>query len=339
QMAAAGLPPVAFHASPEQMLDAHQLDAVMIGTRCSLHTELACRVMAHSPGLPLLVEKPVSTTMPDLLRLKAAYEASPRPVYVSFPLRMTPHVQLVKQIIDSGALGTIEHVQAVNNVTYGRTYFQTWFRDEEETGGLFLQKATHDIDYINYLLGLRPTHVCAMTPKQVFRGDKPAGLYCYACDERETCLESDVNAPMAAHHKAKMCCFAVDTGNEDSGSAIIRYESGMHVAFTQNFFVKGKLHARGARLMGYKGTVEFDFYTNRVTVHHHHSGKIEVHEIKPVRHHFGGDDLLIPNLLDTFAGRAQPECPLDAGLMSALICLKAKESAATDTLQKLEWKE
>ena len=26
-----------------------------------------------------------------------------------------------------------------------------WYKDETETGGLFLQKATHDLDYINYL--------------------------------------------------------------------------------------------------------------------------------------------------------------------------------------------
>ena len=56
----------------------------------------------------------------------------------------------------------MEHVQAWNNVPYGWCYYQSWYRDENETQGLFLQKATHDFDYINYLVEKRPVMVCAM---------------------------------------------------------------------------------------------------------------------------------------------------------------------------------
>ena len=48
-----------------------------------------------------------------------------------------------------------------------------------------------------------------------------------------------------------MCCYAVDTGNEDSGSALIRYETGMHVSYSR-IFARHKAGARGARLFGYK---------------------------------------------------------------------------------------
>jgi predicted dehydrogenase len=297
---------------------------------------MACRVFSSSTGIPLFLEKPVATNMEDLWRLKRAYElaGSDTKVIVSFPLRMTPIVELVKEIIDSGKIGTVEHVQAVNNVPYGIAYFQGWYRDENEAGGLFLQKSTHDFDYINYLLGGRPIEVCAMSSKQVFKGDKPERLKCSDCEERETCLESDLNSP---RKWIKHCCFAVDTGNEDSGSALIRYESGMHVSYSQNFFCRKETFARGARLFGYKGTLEFDFYTNIVKVVMHHTPEVETHEVKPEGHHFGGDPILAQNLLGMMSGKEKSLSTLESGLLSALMCIKARESAQTRTFQEITW--
>lgn len=47
---------------------------------------------------------------------------------VSFPLRVTPLVKLAKEIVQSGKLGSIKHVQAVNNVPYGGVYYHSWYR-------------------------------------------------------------------------------------------------------------------------------------------------------------------------------------------------------------------
>ncbi|MDI4649549.1 Gfo/Idh/MocA family protein [Cohnella hashimotonis] len=332
---------IRFYADADEMLDHGPYDGVCIGTRCSLHTEMAVKVLAK--GWPLYVEKPISTTMADLIRLRDAYERSARPpVVVSFPLRVTPHVQLVKSIIDSGKIGTVEHVQAVNNVAYGGVYFHYWYRDERETQGLFLQKATHDLDYISYVLGANPRQVCAMTSKRIFTGSKPAGLMCKDCEDQDTCQESPQNLRKAGEVPiGDYCCFAVDTGNEDSGSVIIQYESGMHVNYSQNFFVRKKAGARGARFMGYKGTVEFDWHSSDVKVYMHHTPVVETHSIDLAAFsggHGGGDDVLIGNFIDIMKGRtAVSISPIEAGLLSALTCLKAKASAETGTFQAVSW--
>jgi predicted dehydrogenase len=280
--------------------------------------------------------------MDDLVRLRDAYRMSSSPVVVSFPLRVTPHVQLVKEIIDSGKIGTVEHVQAVNYVTYGGVYFHYWYRDEQETQGLFLQKATHDLDYIHYVLGTKPERVCAMTSKTIFTGTKPAGLMCKNCEEQENCPESPQNLRKAGEVPiGDYCCFAEDTGNEDSGSVIVQYESGMHVNYSQNFFVRKKAGARGARFMGYKGTVEFDWHSSDVKVYMHHSPIVETHSIDFSAFsggHGGGDDALIANFIDIMKGGTKDSVsPLDAGLLSTLTCLKAKESALTGTFQGINW--
>jgi len=330
---------IAFYTSADEMLDSEKLDGVMIGTRCSLHTSMAIKVLSRN--LPLFLEKPVATNMEDLLKLKAAGAASKSPVVVSFPLRVTPLVKLAKEIIGSGKLGSIEHVQAVNNVPYGGVYFHSWYRDENETGGLFLQKATHDFDYINYLLGIKPVSVCAMTSKQIFRGDKPAGLYCKDCDEKLTCPEGPFVMKYVKNDVAngEQCSFAVDTGNEDSGSALIRYETGMHVAYSQNFFARKKAASRGARFLGYNGTLEFDWYKDELKVFMHNTSRVESYTFDSAKmSHGGGDNVLALNFIRIMQGREESVAPLDAGLLSALMCLKARESALTDTFQKIEWK-
>ncbi|MBP1992409.1 Gfo/Idh/MocA family protein [Paenibacillus eucommiae] len=327
----------ACYESPEEMLANERLDGVLIGTRCSLHTEMALKVLPTK--LPLFLEKPVATHYEDLLRLKRGFESYPSPVLVSFPLRASPLVSLVKEVLESGKIGTIEHVQAVNNVPYGGVYFHYWYRDERETGGLFLQKATHDFDYLNHLIGQRPVSVCAMVSKQIFKGDRPAGLKCADCEDNGSCPESTVSMtnrklmPSEWEH----CCFSEDTGNEDSGSAIIKYESGMHMSYSQNFFARRKAGSRGARLLGYKGTLEFDFYTNEVKVFMHHQPRVETYTIDPGEAHFGGDAVLAQNFIGMMKGIDQSASTLESGLTSALMCLRARESAQTHMFQDIAW--
>ncbi len=344
QMESAGkdVSKVAFYTDADEMMDKTQLDGVLIGTRCSLHAQMAIKVLQRN--LPLFLEKPIATNMADLLALKAAAEKTSSDVVVSFPLRVTPLVQLAKEIIDSGKIGTVEHVQAWNNVSYGACYYQTWYRDENETQGLFLQKATHDFDYINYLLGTRPKWVSAMTAKRVYTGDHPAGLKCDECDEQDTCLESPFHIFFTKLESPRvqpsglMCGFAVDTGNEDSGSALIQYESGMHVCYSQNFFARKTAGARGARLFGYKGTLEFDWYTDELKVHMHHQPRTETTKMNTAgSSHGGGDTVLADSFIRIIRGESKSVAPLEAGLLSALMCLKAKESAETKTFQEIAY--
>lgn len=278
--------------------------------------------------------------MEYLSLLNAAFHQHPSKVVVSFPLRVTLHTNLVKEIIESGKIGTVEHVQTVNKVSYGSVYFHHWYRNEDAIKGLFLQKATYDFDYINHMVGIKPVRVSAMTSKQIFKGNKPANLQCKDCDEQETCPESLQNLRRASEDShGAYCSFAVDTGNEDSGSALIEYETGMHLSYSQNFFVRKKANSRGARIMGYKGTVEFDWATGDVRVFMHHTPRVETYQFDPIATadgHSGGVDTLIENFIDMMKGKDVPSiAPLDAGIMSVLMCLKARESAQTGTFQQI----
>ena len=319
-----------FYTDAEEMLKNEKLDGVCIGTRCSTHTKYALLVAKYN--LPMTLEKPVCTTDEDLMRLEEIADAMNDKTVVSFPLRVSAVIKTVKEIIDSGKLGTIEHVQAYNNVPYGRGYYHKWYRDENETGGLFLQKSTHDFDYINYLLGDRkPVRICAMESKQIFKGNKPAGMLCENCDEAKTCPESPENVKKLGdgYEMGKFCCFAEDTGNHDSASVIVEYDSGMHVVYSQNFVVRTNAAGkRGARLIGYKGSLEFDWMTSKIIVHRHLENVTEEYTIGGVESsHFGGDDELVENFFRIIDGTDVSHATLKQGILSAKMCLMARKSA------------
>lgn len=300
----------------------------MVGTRCNTHTMYAVEVLQR--GIPLFLEKPVSTTMEELRALATCGRETGTPAVVSFPLRTSSVAQKAKAIIDSGEIGEVQHVQVYNNVPYGGCYYHSWYRDESVTGGLLLQKATHDLDYIQHILGRQPVEICAMESKQIYKGDKPAQLRCPECPEEKTCPESEwyMTTYKADHAHGDLCCFSTATGNHDSASVLIRYDSGMHVCYSQNFFARKNAQLRGARFLGYKGTLEFDWYTGKLHLHKHDEPVDACYTFDPTASsHFGGDRQLMLNFCGVMAGTEKSQSPLEDGIQSALLCLKAAESA------------
>ncbi len=323
-----GLEGVHYYTDPDEMLTKEKLDGVLIGTRCNLHTPIALQIAKY--GLPIFLEKPVAITNEQLDALSSLLPMNDK-IVVSFPLRYVPLVTYMRSLVESGALGTLSQVQAYNNVPYGNGYYHNWYRDDSITGGLFLQKATHDLDYILYMLGdLRPTCICAMASKQVFRGNHKAGLTCANCPDTATCPESPQNLAKKGTTKIRepfMCCFAEDTGNQDSGSILMAMENGLHVTYTQNFVAKYEAGKRGARIIGYDATVEFDFYKNQVVLFPHNASKIETHVFKDSGAHFGGDAVLVDNFIAVMEGTDVSHATLAEGIMSAKLCLAARTSA------------
>ena len=320
-----------YYETAEEMLACETLDGVFIGTRCDLHTHYAQLVLEKD--LPLFLEKPVCINDDQYAQLLAASHGKSDRVMVSFPLRMTCVVQQMKQLADSGALGEIVMVQAINNVPYGSVYYHSWYRNPSLTGGLFLQKSTHDIDYITYILGKRPTKVMAQTAKRHFKGDKPADLHCPDCAEYRTCPESSyvVKHVDKEEPTGDFCCFATDTGNEDVASAIFTCDDDTIISYNQTFLVKHEAGRRGARFIGTKASAEFDFYTATLRVDYYAGTHTAVHQFTyPEGMHFGGDEQLALGYIDILEGKPS-RASLKDGLASAAACLAAKKSAAADT--------
>jgi predicted dehydrogenase len=324
---------VVFYPNLDRMVRNAKLDALAIGTRCNLHAPLAAKAAAYD--LPLYLEKPVAVSMRQATTLERAFESSRCEVVVSFPLRVSPLCSLAKKHLTTGAVGAPVHIEAANYVPYGRVYWEELYRDYEITRGLFLQKATHDFDYMSYLMNSPITRVSAMATRgQIFGGDKPAGLVCSQCVEQDTCLESPQNRRRrgAGRDHDHHCLFSVDCGdgdrlNEDCSSALVEFASGAHGTYTQVFFALREAASRGASISGYDGKISFDWYTNELRYIRHHDPYSATEQAGAGASHFGGDLELAYDFIDLVHGKGPSSTPIEAGIQSVYACLAAKESA------------
>lgn len=319
---------VLFFDNVHDMLANKRWHGIFIGTNCESHAYYAKLVLSYKT--PLFIEKPVAISLEQVNELEKAYKKYQSNTLVSFPLRFSLIVQEVKQLLDKGAIGEIVQIQAVNNVSYGRVYYKSWYRNEELTGGLFLQKATHDVDYINYLMGSQPVEVCAMESKVFFKGKKPAALRCEECGEQRYCSESPHTIKYDYEEEAlgDYCSFAVDTGNHDNASLIIRYSDGRQAVYTQNFVVRKAAGKRGATIIGYDGTLEFDFVKDCIKVYSHKTSRIETIQLDTKElAHFGGDKRLCDEFVAMMQGKNIEKGNLEDGILSVKTCLLARQSA------------
>jgi predicted dehydrogenase len=312
-------------------------DGLMIGTRCNLHTPLA--IQAFEYGLPIFLEKPVAINMAQALALEEADARHACPTIVSFPLRTSPLCELAADFLRRGAVGRPEHLMATNYVPYGTVYFDAPYRNFAITQGLFIQKATHDFDYLCYLMDEPIVRIAAMTTRgHTFGGTKPAGLRCAACDEARTCLESPANRKRnrsGGTLNDHPCTFGSEIGapetgmNEDSSSALMEFASGAHGVYTQVVYTRRDAGQRGATISGYHGTLSFDWYANELRLVRHHQPFTETVAPDKGMSHFGGDLELARDFIAMIRHGEPPRATLRDGLRSIYICLAAKESAET----------
>ena len=202
---------------------------------------------------------------------------------------------------------------------------------------MFLQKATHDLDYVSYVTGLSPLCVCAMKSKKIFGGKRPAGLRCKDCPEHESCPEfSFVEGCKNDIEVYDYCSFSEDVGIEDCGSIILEYETGVQGVYSQSFVTRHGAKKRGARFIGYKGTVEFDFYTGKITVYDHMNDTSETINVENGGSHFGGDKFLVNSFIEVMKHGTPSASPLSGGIISAETCLAARKSSEEHVFVKIE---
>lgn len=325
-----------FFADPEAMIHEVKPDALMIGTRCNLHAPLAVAVAKHR--IPTFLEKPVAISMEQAIELERAYAELPNQVLVSFPLRYTSLHQRAKELISGGALGEVIHVTGLNYVPYGTVYYERGYRDFEVTRGLFLQKATHDFDYLMDLEGSPIVSISANWSRgRVFGGDKSPELHCAQCPEAEVCRESPRNRRRNGSGgvlEDHLCVFSSACGNdadgmnEEASNAIFRFADGAIGAYTQVVFTRRE-GIRGPIITGTEGRLSFDWYKG--VLHHveHHAPFTSDTTVSGGAAHFGGDIELAKNFFDMVRYGHAPQTPLADGLRSVYTCLAAVEAAAS----------
>ena len=136
--------------SLDEALDRPDVSAAVICTPAATHHDVAARCL--QAGLPVLVEKPLTTTAHDADDLIALAAESDLTLMVGHTFLFNTGVRKVKELVSSGHAGDIYYLYA-QRTSLGPV--------REDVNALW-DLAPHDISIFNYILGLEPEWVTAV---------------------------------------------------------------------------------------------------------------------------------------------------------------------------------
>jgi UDP-N-acetyl-2-amino-2-deoxyglucuronate dehydrogenase len=140
--------------SLEDMLDSGLIDAVSIITPSGLHLDPALR--AAEAGVPVLVEKPLYTTVEGIDRMIEAARKNNVKLGCTFQARFRDVPQRVKRLIEAGALGHIYSGCAYHKAYRTQEYYDSagWRGTMEiDGGGCLMNQGSHTVDLLLWNMG------------------------------------------------------------------------------------------------------------------------------------------------------------------------------------------
>ena len=153
-------------------------DVLLIATQDDSHFEF-CRA-ALGLGYDILLEKPISTRVEQVLEIERLARAAQRRVMVCFVLRFAAFYRKVREIIQSGALGELVSIQASEGVMpwhQAHSFVRGHWSVVERSSPMILSKRCHDTDIVHWLAGRPCRRVASFGSLEVFRPDRaPTGV-------------------------------------------------------------------------------------------------------------------------------------------------------------------
>lgn len=151
----------------------NRIDRVIVTTPDYTHADYI--VESLEAGADVVVEKPLTIDAEGCRRICDAIERTGRDVVVTFNYRYSPRNSALKEIIQSGAIGTVTSIDFswMLDTVHGADYFRRWHRRKENSGGLLIHKASHHFDLVNWWIDDVPERVYASGGLR-FYGDRNA---------------------------------------------------------------------------------------------------------------------------------------------------------------------
>jgi predicted dehydrogenase len=346
----------------DAMLDAAKPHTLVVCTRDDTHADII--VHALERGLDVVTEKPMATTAEACRRIIEAEKRTGQHVDVAFNYRFAPTSRKVRELLASGRIGALTSCDFhwYLDTSHGADYFRRWHAFRRHSGSLFVHKATHHFDLLNWWIDADPVRIFAQGSLRKYGSNGPfRGTRCKGCAHAGECeFYFDMSAKEwldtlyegaseEDHYFRDACVYREDIDIWDTMTAAISYENGVQVSYSLNAFMPiegyhlafngthGRIEVRMYEKQAFEAPVGRDEVlvlgtdrsVERIVVEHGPGG------------HFGGDPLLHqtlfnPELEDPLAQRAGAR----AGALSVLTGVAAARSvdigAPVDILPLLE---
>ncbi|MBN2697430.1 MAG: Gfo/Idh/MocA family oxidoreductase [Bacteroidales bacterium] len=172
----------------EEMITQTRPDLVIVCTKDSTHHEFI--VKGLDMGCDVLTEKPMTIDEQKCQEIIDAERRTGKNLIVGFNYRWSPYNTKIKELLSQNVIGKLTSVDFhwYLNTYHGASYFRRWHGQRESSGTLWLHKATHHFDLLNWWINSDPFEVFAYGDLEYygingpFRGDK-----CRTCPHKSEC--------------------------------------------------------------------------------------------------------------------------------------------------------
>ena len=141
------------------MLGSGAVDAVLVASPNHTHRSVLDDVFAAD--LPVLVEKPMCTTVEDCLAVVDAQSRRRSLTWVGLEYRYMPPVAEMLRRLRSGGVGDLRMFSVREHRFPFLRKVGNWNRFSRNTGGTLVEKCCHFFDLMNLAVGARPVRVMA----------------------------------------------------------------------------------------------------------------------------------------------------------------------------------
>lgn len=220
-------------------------DTVIVTTVDATHHEFIIKALQY--GSNVITEKPMTTDEVKCRQILEAEKKSGKKVTVGFNYRHNPHATKLKELLTNQRVGKLTSVDFhwYLNVYHGADYFRRWHGFVHRSGSLWVHKATHHFDLLNWWIDSDPVEVMAYGRLDHYgKNSSFRGKTCRDCSFTKDCKfytdisknQKYVNLYVKNEHHDKYfrdsCVFRNEIDIWDKMSAQIIYANGVTVNYS-----------------------------------------------------------------------------------------------------------
>ena len=281
------------------LLESGTVDAVLVASPNFTHKAILDDILATD--IPVLVEKPMCTTVEDCVSVVEAQRSRSALTWVGLEYRyMAPIAELVRQV-RAGAVGDLKMLAIREHRFPFLVKVDNWNRFSKNTGGTLVEKCCHFFDLMNLVVDSRPVRVMASGGQDVNHLDE------YYNDERSDIL--------------------------DNAYVVVEYANGVRTMLDLSMFAEGSRHEQEITAVGSTGKVEAFvpgdgqvFVGDRATRSMRSVDVAIDPDVAHVGFHFGASFLECKRFIDAVVAGTSPEVTVEDGLWSVVIGAAAHRS-------------
>ena len=330
----------------DRMCDTVKPDLLMVTTVDAFHADYIVRALDR--GIDVITEKPMVIDEAQCQKVLDAEVRNKRRIVVGFNYRFAPKHVKIKELLQAGTIGKVTGVDFhwYLDTRHGADYFRRWHRLRNKGGSLWVHKATHHFDLINWWLDADPVEVQAYGDLAHYGKAGPfRHANCRPCPHKSKCsfywditkargMQIYTEAESEDGYLRDGCVFREDVDIWDTMTATVKYSNGTLMSYSLNTFMpiegyalafngtKGRLEVRDYERQPWEVAEETEIYVIR------NFGKREKIEIPQAEGGHGGGDQRLHELI--FRKAPAPDHlrlpDSRAGAMSCLTGIAARKS-------------